>query len=85
MPEISRFEGMIIQMYYDDHPDPHIHVKYAAKRAKIDLDGNLVAGELPLPKLHIVKRWIILHKEELLKNWNRMRKGLKPRKIEPWV
>ena len=85
MPEISRFLGMIIQMYYDDHPTPHIHVRYAESRCKLDMDGNLLQGSIPLAKLHIVKRWTILHHEELLENWERIRKGKQPERIEPWV
>jgi hypothetical protein len=28
MPTISRFFGILIQMYFDDHNPPHFHVKY---------------------------------------------------------
>ena len=28
MPEISRFLGIIITMYYNDHNPPHFHVRY---------------------------------------------------------
>lgn len=85
MPEISRFMGMVIQMYYDDHPTPHIHVKYAESRCKIDLEGKLIDGSIPLPKLHIAERWVKLHHDELFKNWKRIRNGKQPERIEPWV
>lgn len=85
MPEISRFMGMVIQMYYDDHSVPHIQVRYAESRCKIDLDGNLLIGNIPLSKLHIVKRWTILHHDEILENWKSIRNGKQPKRIEPWV
>ncbi len=85
MPEISRFLGMVIQMYYDDHSEPHIHIRYADNRCKIDLDGNLIAGHIPLPKLHIIRRWTILHHDELLDNWEEIREGKQPERIEPWI
>ena len=84
MPEISRFLGMIIRMYYDDHSEPHIHVKQAENICKIDLHGNLLNGIIALPKLHIVKRWILLHQEELMNNWNKIRNGKQPERVEPW-
>lgn len=77
--------GMVIQTYFDDHPTPHIHVRYAESRCKVDLDGNLLDGTIPLPKLHIVKRWTILHRDELLENWNRIRNGQQPERVDPWA
>jgi len=85
MPEISRFMGMVIQLYYDDHLVPHIHVRQAESRCRIDLNGILLDGNISLPKLHIIKRWISLHHSELLKNWKRIRNGKQPERIEPWV
>lgn len=76
---------MIIQMYYDDHSVPHLHVREAGSRSKIDLDGNLLNGKIPLPKFHIIKRWISLHRDELLNNWESIRNGKQPERIEPWV
>ena len=76
---------MVIQMYYDDHPTPHIHVRYSESRCKIDLAGNLLGGNIPLPKLHIVIRWIKLHHKELMENWKKVRMGIQPKRIDPWV
>jgi len=85
MPEISRFMGIVIQMYYDDHSTPHIHARHSENRCKIDIEGNLIGGTIPLTKLHIVKRWVILHKEEILENWKEIRNGKQPQRIEPWI
>jgi Domain of unknown function (DUF4160) len=46
MPEISRFFGIIVRMYYDDHPPPHIHAEYQGNKAKIDFAGNVLLGDL---------------------------------------
>jgi hypothetical protein len=46
MPEISRFFGIIVRMYYDDHPPPHIHAEYQGNKAKIDFGGNVLLGDL---------------------------------------
>lgn len=34
MPELSRFYGIIIRMFYGDHPPPHFHAVYKAKKCK---------------------------------------------------
>ena len=50
MPEISRFRGIIIRMYYDDdsqHHKPHVHVFYGDDEAEIGIDGDVLAGALP--------------------------------------
>ena len=48
MPEISRFYGIVIQIYYADHPPPHFHALYAGRMATIEIETfALIAGELP--------------------------------------
>ena len=56
MPEISRFLGMVIQMYYDDHSEPHIHIRYTDNRCKLDLDGNLICGAYSFTKITYSKK-----------------------------
>ena len=47
MPELSRFFGIIITLYYDDHGPPHFHVRYGSQRAIVSIDGlSVIAGEL---------------------------------------
>lgn len=51
MPELSRFQGMIIKLLYLDdekHHKPHIHVYYGEYEASIGLDGELLSGALPI-------------------------------------
>ena len=50
MPELSRFEGMIIYMLFRDIKEqnkPHVHVYYGEYKASIGIDGELLAGKLP--------------------------------------
>jgi hypothetical protein len=49
MPEISRFFGIIVRLYYDDHDPPHIHVEYQGNDAKVDFEGKVLKGNLGSP------------------------------------
>ena len=70
MPELSRFFGIIIAMFYDDHPPPHFHVRYGRQRAIVDIDTlTIVEGELSLRVLGLVTEWASLHRDELRNNW----------------
>jgi Domain of unknown function (DUF4160) len=61
MPEISRFFGIIIAMYYNDHEPPHFHARYGSKKAKILIDPpTLMAGDLPPRALGMVMEWAAL-------------------------
>lgn len=56
MPEVSRFYGIVIQIYYDDHPPPHFHAIYGKETAKFDIDTlKVVVGELPNRARKLVK------------------------------
>ena len=71
MPEISRFFGLIIYMYFRDHNPPHFNVVYGEYEANILIEnGNLLNGDLPTNKLRLVSAWAEIHKEELLTMWN---------------
>ena len=51
MPEISRFSGMVVHMYWDDHPWTHIHVRYAEYTASFDIRAmRITRGNLPRPQ-----------------------------------
>ena len=86
MPELCRFEGMIIRMLYKDnvqHNKPHIHVVCGEYKASIGLDGELIAGLLPVKKLALVQAWIILREEQLYAAWNHAVREIPFGKIEP--
>lgn len=42
MPEVSRFFGIIIRMYYDDHPPPHFHAIYGEQEVQVGIDPIVV-------------------------------------------
>ena len=71
MPEISRFYGIIIYMFFNDHKPPHFKVVYSEFEANILIEsGNLLNGDLPISKLKLVQAWAEIHKSELLEMWN---------------
>lgn len=84
MPEISRFFGIVIAMYYNDHQPPHFHARYGAFKARILIDPPaLWDGELPPRALGMVIEWATMHRDELLENF-RMAMAQQPtRKIDP--
>lgn len=83
MPEISRFYGILIFMFYNDHNPPHFHVEYSEYKAVINFDEEIVKGNMPKRALKLVFEWMDLHKEELMKNWELARNGEPLNKIEP--
>jgi hypothetical protein len=83
MPVISRFYGIIIAMYFNDHNPPHFHAKYSGDEALFDFGGNIIEGELPNRASKLVKDWIQLHRDELDANWTKARNGEPLFPIEP--
>lgn len=86
MPELSRFFGIVIKMIYLDsgqHNKPHIHVTYGSYAASIALDGELLAGSLPMKQMRLVQAWLILHEDELYTAWNNAVLGKPFNKIAP--
>lgn len=83
MPEISRFLGIIIAMFADDHNPPHLHVRYGDYEAIITLKDGIVKGELPRKVLKDVFRWMDMHREELDDNWHRLQTGKEAKRISP--
>lgn len=70
MPEISRFLGIIIAMYYQEHNPPYFHVRYNEYKAAISiLDLALLDGKLPPKVLGLVMEWASLHQQELIEDW----------------
>ena len=86
MPELSRFFNIIIKMVFSDnvqHHKPHFHVYYAEYEASVGVDGELIAGSLPVKQLRLVQAWATIHEEELYQAWNKTVRNIPPGKIEP--
>lgn len=86
MPEISRFFGIIILMMFKDtgrHNKPHVHAKYGEFEASIGIDGELLAGSIPVKQLRLIQAWLILHEEELYSAWNKAVAGEGFDRVEP--
>lgn len=84
MPEISRFYGIIISMYYDDHNPPHFHVRYGEYSAVIGInDFALLEGNLPPKAFGLVTEWAAVNKSGLLENWELAKNNELLKKITP--
>lgn len=84
MPEISRFYGIIIAMFYEDHNPPHFHARYNGAQAVIKIDDfTVLEGFLPPRALGLVVEWAARHRTELMNNWESMVKTQPLGKIAP--
>lgn len=86
MPEISRFLGIVITMYFNDHNPPHFHVRYEDFRAVFGIDPlELREGELPARVTGLVMEWAEMHQAELMENWTMLAAEGSFRRIAPLV
>ena len=84
MPEISRYYGIVVQMYFGDHPPPHFHARYAGQSVNIDIETlAVIDGKLPARALGLVTEWAALHQEELRSAFERAANLEAPGRIEP--
>jgi hypothetical protein len=86
MPEISRFLGVVIQMYRDEHPPPHFHAIYGEFSAQISIRSPaVIRGRLPARVLGYVIEWAVLREAELLRCWEAAQTDQPVGKILPLV
>jgi len=84
MPEISRFYGIVIKMFFDDHNPPHFHALYGEYEVLININSfGVFAGKLPPRALGLVIEWATQHRDELLNNWEKAQRQEPLSKIEP--
>jgi len=84
MPEISRFLGITIAMYFKEHAPPHFHVKYGSQRGSFSIaDLQLIEGKLPRRIVALVLEWAFDHRDELMQNWERAERREDLAEIEP--
>jgi hypothetical protein len=76
VPEISRFFGIVIAMYYREHDPPHFHVRYAGFHALVGMRPLAVLrGSIPPRVLGLVTEWAARHETELVADWERARRN----------
>jgi hypothetical protein len=84
MPEISRFYGIVIRMYFGDHDPPHFHAYYADQVARIDINTlAVISGRLPARAVGLVAEWASLHQDELRALWTQAKNLRSLHKIDP--
>jgi len=88
MPEICRFFGVIIRMYWEPdapHSAANFHAYYQGEAAVFSIDSvELIAGSLPRRQLRLVETWAELHKEELMEDWRLVESRDIPKPIDPF-
>ena len=83
MPELSRFLGIIIAMFYRERGLPHFHAVYGDFRVTVEVESGLVNGKFPSRALQHVQEWRELHKRELLEDWRVAQERQPLKKITP--
>jgi hypothetical protein len=85
VPRIASFQGLVVKLYFGDHPPPHVHI-YAGRvgrpgvqAARFSIDsGDLIDGTLPAAKLAAATSWCRRHREALSADWGRAQLDLHP-------
>lgn len=84
MPEISRFFGIVITMYHEDHAPPHFHARYGGRKAVVAIQPpEVLHGRLPPRVFGLVVEWATLHRVELPENWRLARRQARSRRVAP--
>ena len=83
VPEISRFLGVVIGMFFHEHGVPHFHALYGDHEISVEIETGVVRGEFPPRALRLVLEWTALHRRELLENWQAARQGQPLTRIAP--
>jgi hypothetical protein len=75
VPEICRFFGIIIAVFYEDHPPPHFHVRYGSQQAIIAIETlQMLEGRLSPRVLGLVVEWAMMHRSEIRRAWDQARR-----------
>lgn len=84
MPVVSYFRGIRVYFYGDDHNPPHFHAMYGGQEVMISISElEIIEGGIPSKQLKMLLGWAAFHQDELLENWQLMKAGQPPFKIEP--
>jgi len=83
MPEISRFLGIVIGIFYSEHGVAHFHAVYGEHEISVEMGSGTIHGEFPARALRLVLEWANLHKQELIENWQLARQGQPLKRFAP--
>jgi uncharacterized protein DUF4160 len=83
LPTISRFLGIVIVMFWNDHAPPHFHAFYGEFGITVEIESGVIEGKFPRRSLAHVLEWYQLHRDELRTAWERCRRGEAPPSIAP--
>jgi hypothetical protein len=83
MPELCRFLGIVIGMFYREHGVPHFHAVYGEYEISVEVATGTIHGRFPPRALKLVLEWMNLHKQELLENWELAKQGQPLKRIAP--
>jgi len=83
MPEISRFYGIVIKMFFNEHVPPHFHAEYQGFKVSVSIEKGIVDGKMPKRALKLIFELLEIHQEELIENWNSIEETGDFSKIEP--
>lgn len=83
MPELARFYGIIIRMFHRDHAPPHLHAEFGEYEITVDIETCEVHGRFPVHALRRVRRWVDLHRAELLDRWRLAREEKSLPRVPP--
>lgn len=83
MPEISRFLGIIIRMYYRDHAPPHFHAEYDEYEITVEIATGVVTGHFPRRALKAVLEWYEINREALQRDWELAEQRKPLERIQP--
>ena len=83
MPELSRFLGIVIGMFYREHGVAHIHAVYGEYEISVEVENGTVHGQFPPRAQKLVLEWMNLHTQELRENWQLAKQGQALKRIAP--
>ena len=84
MPEISRFFGIVIKMYWTEHDPPHFHAAYGEHTCAIEIRTFAVlSGYLPRRAMALTLEWAAMHRDALMEDWQLCRNAMTPNRIPP--
>jgi len=84
MPELCRFYGIIVRMFYGDHLPPHFHAIYQGGRISVNINTlKVIEGNMSRRAQSLVLEWAQLHRGELRQDWDLASRNLEPYKIRP--